>query len=237
MNKILEYQKLEGEIINIDKKVSQSPAMKAIEQANSNANNAKTEMKELDKRAGELLTSFKKLQDIMQHNIQNIQYLDKQKLDNADKAQIKKLYDNIQKVNNNLNIIEQRLNDINKNIDGVLKKFKRVKEQVNVSKEKKSKAQDEVEKLKKSFEKQKNEIEDKMNALEKDIPSKTMETYQRKRKENIYPVYVGVINEQNQMRCGGCKSIIPVGRTSKLKSDNFIECEECRRIIYIDDDK
>lgn len=237
MNKILEYQKLEGELISIDKKVNQSPAMKAIEQANQNSNNAKNEMKELDKRAGELLASFKKLQEIMQRNVQNIQYLEKQKIENSDKGQIKKLYDNIKKVNNNLNIIEQRINEINKNIDGVLKKFKRVKEQANFSKDKKVKAQAEVDNLRKSFDAQKAEIQSKMQALQNDIPAKSFESYQRKRKENIFPVYVNAIDEQSQMRCGGCKSIIPSGRSSKLKSDGFIECEECRRIIYIDENK
>ena len=237
MNKILEYQRLEGELINIDKKINQSNSMKIIKQANDNANNAKNEMKNLDQKAGELVKSFNELQEIMKKNLLNIQSLEKQKIEMSNNEQVKKLYANIKAVNNNLNIIEQRLTDINKNMDFVLKKFHRVKESVVNSKDKKIKAQSDLEEYKKSFEKQQQEIDKQMKVLSSQIEPKIFELYQKIRKENVYPVFVNLIQDSNNSRCGGCKSIIPIARINKLKNTGYVECEECRRIIFINDAK
>ena len=237
MNKILEYQRIEGELINIDKKISQSNSMKVINQANDIANNAKSEMKELDKKAGELVSSFNKLQDIMQKNIQNIQNLEKQKVEVADKQQLRKLYDNIKTVNNNLNIIEQRLNDINKNIDWVLKKFQKIKGNVSNSKDKKIKAQQDLEEYKKSFDDKKVKLQSQLDSLKKEIPQNVFKLYQKVREENIYPAFVEANQEGDVIRCGGCKTQIPVAGINKLKNDGYIECERCRRIIFINHDK
>lgn len=231
MNKILEYQKLESELINIEKKVNRSNAMKDIDKATNNAMSAKSEMKDLNKRSGELLDEFAKLQEIMKTNIDNIQKLEKQKF--ADKEQIKKAYDNIQKVNNNLNIIEQRLNKVNKDIAYVLKKFQRVKEMASTSKEKKAKAQEQFDKIKETVASDKDGIKEQMVKLAKEIEPQVFERYQKVRKENIFPVYVKAIEENDSMRCGGCKTLLPVGRVGLLKSNGYVECEECRRIIYL----
>ena len=234
MEKILEYQRIEGELINIDKKINQSNSMKAIAQFNDSSNTAKNEMKELDKKAGELVNAFHKLEDIMQKNINNIRNLEKQKVEASDKEQMKKLYENIKTVNDNLNIIEKRLSDINKNIDLVLKKFQKNKALIANAKDKKVKAQNDLEEYKKSFDEQKNKLQKELEKLQKEITPNVFELYQRVRKENIYPVFVKALQENNQTRCGKCKSIIPVARIDKLKNQGYIECEECRRIILLD---
>ena len=233
MNKILEYQRLEGELINIDKKIINSNAMKMIDQESEKSNSARNEMKQLDKRAGELIASFQKLQGIMKTNIQNIERLEKQKVEVSDREKLKQVYDNIKKVNDNLNIIEQRLNNINKDIDYVLKKFKRVKEVADSSRTKKMQAQSQVDQMKENATIQKEKLQQQMRNIEKTIEPKLFENYLKARKENVFPVYVQAIEEKDGMRCGGCKSVLPVSITGKLKDNGFVECEECRRTIYI----
>lgn len=233
MNKILEYQNIESELISIKRKIKNSSAMQIVNQENEKANSAREEMKELDKRAGELVANFNKLQGIMNTNIQNIAYLEKQKVEVNDKEKLKKIYDNIKKVNDNLNIIEQRLNQINKSIDDVLKKFKRVKENAQSSKDRRVKAQAQVDQYKESFKAQEEKLKQQMEQLEKTLDPKTFESYQKARKENIFPVYVQAIEEKDAIRCGGCKTILPVGRVGSLKEKGCIHCEECRRLIYI----
>ena len=233
MNKILEYQRLEGELINIEKKIANSTAMKMVDQENEKSNTARNEMKELDKKAGDLIASFQKLQGIMKTNIQNIEYLEKQKVEVSDREKLKKVYDNIKKVNDNLNIIEQRLNNINKDIEFVLKKFKRVKETADSSKTKKMQAQTQLDQLKQNATMQKEKLQQQMKNIEKTIEPRLFENYQKARKENVFPVYVQAIEEKDGMRCGGCKTVLPIGRMGKLKDNGFVECEECRRTIYI----
>lgn len=234
MNKILEYQKVDDNLLKIEKKIKASQAQKTIDRENDIANNAKLKIKDLDKRAEELLKEFHSLREIMNNNVKNIEILEKQKIEMQDKERVKKLYDNIKNVNNNLGVIETRLKTLTTQIDSVIKAFKGAQKTIEVSKEKRKHAQEELDNVSKKYETQIADISSQLNKIAKDIDPKMLETYNRLR-ETKYPPFVQVADEDGQNRCSGCKSIIAVGRMDLLKTNGYIECESCHRIIYLKD--
>lgn len=234
MNKILEYQKIDGDLLQIEKEIKVSQAQKTIDRENNVANDARNKMKDLDKKAEELLKEFNSLREIMNDNVKNIEILEKQKIEMQDKSRVRKLYDNIKNVNNNLGVIENRLKTITNQIDSVLKSFNSARKTIEVSKEKKKRAQQELDNVSKKYETKIEELSAKLATIAKDTDAKMLEIYKRLR-DAKYPPFVQVYDEDGQNRCGGCKSIIPVGRMDALKSNGHIECENCHRVIYLED--
>lgn len=234
MNKILEYQKVDDNLLKIEKKIKASQAQKTIDRENDIANSARLKMKDLDKKAEELVKEFNNLREIMNDNVKNIEILEKQKIEMQDKTRVKQLYDNIKNVNNNLGVIETRMKTLMTQIESVIKAFKNAQKTIEVSKEKRKHAQEELDSVSKKYQDQMTEISAQLATIAKNVDPKMLETYNRLR-ETKYPPFVQVSDEDGQNRCGGCKSIIPVGRMDVLKSNGYIECESCHRIIYLSD--
>ena len=234
MNKILEYQKIDGDLLQIEKKIKASQAQKTIDRENEFVNDARNKMKDLDKKAEELLKEFNNLREIMNDNVKNIEILEKQKIEMQDKSRVKKLYDNIKNVNNNLGVIENRMKTLTNQIDSVLKSFNSARKTIEVSKEKKKRAQQELDNVSQKYEAQIADLSSKLATIAKDADAKMLEIYKRLR-DTKFPPFVQVSDEDGQNRCSGCKSIIPVGRMDALKSNGRIECESCHRIIYLPD--
>ncbi len=232
MNKILEYQKIDGELLQIERKIKASQAQKIIERENNVANDARNKMKDLDKKAEELLKEFNKLREIMNSNVKNVEILEKQKVEMQDKARVKKLYDNIKNVNANLGVIEDRLKTLTNKIENILNSYRSTKKMIEKSKEKKQNAQQELDNVSGKYEKQIKELSSKLETIAKDIDSRMFDAYKRLR-DAKYPPFVQVVDNDGTNRCGGCKSLIPVSRMDALKSNGHIECENCHRIIYL----
>lgn len=234
MKRILEYQKIDGELLQIEKKIKNSNPQKTIDRENNIANDSRNKMKELDKKAEQLIKEFNNLREIMKDNVKNIEILEKQKVEMQDKARVKTLYDNIRKVNNNLGVIENRLKTLTATIDNVLKSFNTARKTAEVSKEKRKQAQVELDGICQKYEKPIKDLTEKLTELEKNVDPKLLEAYKRLR-DTKFPPFVQVLDEDGQNRCGGCKCVIPVGRMDKLKTNEYIECESCHRIIYLND--
>lgn len=234
MNKILEYQKIDGDLLQIERKIKVCTAQTIVDRENNIANNVRNEMKDLDKKSEELLKEFTALRKIMDDNIKNVEILEKQKTEMQDKSRVKKLYDNIKNVNNNLVVIENRMKTLTSQIDGVLKSFNSAKKKLDNSKDKKKRAQHDLDNVTKKHEKRVEELSAKLATIAKDTDAKLLEIYKRLR-DAKYPPFVQVTDEDGKNRCSGCKSIIPVGRMDTLKSSGRIECENCHRVIYLPD--
>ena len=64
--------------------------------------------------------------------------------------------------------------------------------------------------------------------IAKSIDNNVIETYQKKRNENIFPVLVPL----NGNCCGGCHIELPMTNLIKLNEEGIVTCEHCRRIVY-----
>ena len=72
------------------------------------------------------------------------------------------------------------------------------------------------------------EITERLEAIGKKVDPAILERYQAKRKERIFPIVVPL----NNWLCV-CGMELPLLHRSELAGGNMIECEHCRRIIYM----
>ena len=69
-----------------------------------------------------------------------------------------------------------------------------------------------------------------MLEIQKTLDSSTLNRYKSLRQDNIFPVYVPLVND---CMCGGCRMELPSNNVERLKKEKTLECDSCRRIIYI----
>ena len=85
----------------------------------------------------------------------------------------------------------------------------------------------------KTLESKKQEIAVKLKSIANEIDSSIMDAYQKKRKENIFPVVVSLMEEgKDNYFCGGCRTQLSFASISKINNDGYVNCDHCHRIIY-----
>ena len=230
MNKILEYQKLDSECFKLEQQMAKSAPKKKISDSVQFANESKDKLMNLDNEAGKSYKEYNDLVNVLNDNVKNVELLLKQDLDGIEEGKLKNLQDKIALVQKNLIILEKRNFAIQSKMQKQLQEFDSTKSQVAKAKEQHQKSKADFDELKKSVEPEMEKIKKQLAKLQKDIDPALLEKYQKARKDNIFPVFVGL----NDKRCGGCRMELPVATLDKLKAKKMLECEQCRRIIYVD---
>jgi len=228
MNKILEYQKLDIELLKLKKSGANSEdknnmaklkgyiveshdkGMKLEDDAKKLFNDYLNLKKQYD-------SNFKKVQELLNTNISSVE------LDNVDN-----MLSTINSLSSELFLLERNLNIIINKIKSSLKEFEVTKNNIIKARQKYNEFKSKYEAGINSVAPQIKEIEDKMKALEKDIDEDTLHKYKTIKGDKIFPVFVGL----NNGHCGGCRVEIPTSKVNLLKKEGTIVCEQCHRIIY-----
>ena len=66
--------------------------------------------------------------------------------------------------------------------------------------------------------------------LAKAVEPTLMERYQKKRADKMYPILYEVKNNA----CGACRMNLSMSDMNKLKNGEVIDCEQCGRMIYLE---
>lgn len=228
LNKILEYQKLDSDLVKIERQIKENSNKKLANKMHEKMREAQDRSLKLEEKAGNIFSEIEKVKKqfkIQQDKMEEFSSKDIQKLS---KEELNKLVALKDKLAQNLSILERNLSSLAENVNAVLADFNKTIKTFNSSKEQFSKSKEDYESDLKAVERNKKEIEDKLKNLSKSIEPKIMEAYQKRRKENIFPVVVPLINNS----CGGCHIELPYANISKLQDDSVLTCEHCHRLIY-----
>ena len=128
--------------------------------------------------------------------------------------------------------LESELDSLKKNMDELLRQYKKLsantKEMMAVRDENKKK----YEELLKAKEAEKSAITKKLDDIAKDVPPEYMAKYKEKRKDNKFPIVYEVVIAKDT-HCSACGTELSKLQVSQLQKDKMIECENCRRLIFI----
>lgn len=117
-------------------------------------------------------------------------------------------------------------------MDELLRQYKKLsantKEMMAVRDENKKK----YEELLKSKKAEKAAITKKLDDIAKDVPPEYMAKYKEKRKDNKFPIVYEVVIAKDT-HCSACGTELSKLQVSQLQKDKMIECENCRRLIFI----
>lgn len=228
VEKILEYQNLDREMFNIEKQLRENENKRKVNELYENMKNAQTRSYKLEEKASTILAELEKVKK--QYKVQEDkmkEFLSKT-LDALTKEEVQKMSQLKDRLNQNIQILEKNLASLAESMNAVLSEFNKAVKLINTSKEEYAKYKQAYDADVKAIDVEKAKVAEKLKGLSVDIDAKFLEAYTKRRKENIFPVFVPLKGNS----CGGCHMELPFANLTKLNEEGVLPCEHCRRIIY-----
>ena len=230
IEKILEYQKKDFDIIKLERQLDNNEDKKIYQSMIGIVKDAQNKSTSLDKEASALIQEYKNLEKTYNENLKSCGVVLNTKLDKVSEEDLTNVGAVASDIINNMSILEKKLMYLAERVNSILGEFENTKKRYNVAKQKYSAHKSAYEKkqseLLPEIEKKKQEIK----KLESGIDPVYLAKYKQRRADKIYPVLVPLIDKT----CGGCRMELPSASLQKLKENGFLECEHCRRIIYFE---
>lgn len=225
---ILEYQKKDGELVKIEKEISESKAKKVVNQMVGIVKDAQQKIVSTEKNANVLIKNYEELSKsfLSQQKLAN-NYL-KLKLETEDTEVLAEYEKNIKDATTNILVLQKNIAKLSKNISETLKQFEQYKNEVIEAKKKHAQGMSAYQKLLESRTKEIESLKKELLSLEKKVEPKLLAKYKKMREDKKFPIFVPLLNNS----CGGCSMGLAVSQVNKLEEKGMLECENCHRIIY-----
>lgn len=231
LEKMIEYQNEETNVIKLENELSKSPAREKASKIQQILKNQQSELISLENSAKKTNETFDITQKKYEEYMAKLESFEKE-IETADpekSANYEKMYKDFAVIGANLEKdikkIYEEVKSISAKYEETIKKSKSFRDEFdkNIAIYKKQKAENDpkIEAFKNNMEK-----------LEKEINSKIFHVYKQKRDSHIFPVFVKLIDK----KCGGCRMDISASKLEQMKTNELgiIECENCNRYIYQD---
>ena len=229
LKSILDYQKKDAELIKLERALNQNENKKIYTQMVNVVKDAQNQSSALENQANELVKNFNSLKKVYEDNSRTAQTIINKNLETISEDELESIQDVAKKIINNLAILEKRLLSQAENVRNVLSNFENTKKRYNQARDKYNKHKELFEQDSAKLTPEISEKEKEVKALESNIDANLLAKYKQKRQEKIYPIFVPCVDKT----CGGCRMELPSASISNLKKDGILECEHCRRIIYM----
>ncbi len=224
---LLEYQKVDARLREIEQAISSSDVRRKFVQAKKFMESAREKFEAQDKRAQDL----KNLRDDLVRRSEEIgrqiaEYADLDEMvdEGGDVSFYKK---NAQTLLDRLRALKGELQKLTADISATAEEYERFKKQgVQMQKQYKE-YKEKYDALKAEHAEEVKEINAKLAAIAGKLPHETLKKYQQKRKERIFPIIVPLSGD----RCV-CGMDFPLAQQGKLAGGNVVECENCHRFVY-----
>ena len=228
LEEILEYQKKDGQLVKIEKEISESKAKKVVNQMVGIVKDAQQKIVSTEKNATTLIKTYNELNKSFENQQKVILKYLKLKLENENDETIAEYEKNIKEATTNLLLIQKNIAKLSKSITETLKQFEQYKKDVIDAKKKHAQGMDAYNKLIESHKKDVETLKAELVKLEKKVDPKLLAKYKKMREDKKFPIFVPLLNSS----CGGCSMGLAVSQLNKLEEKGMLECENCRRIIY-----
>lgn len=228
ISKLLEYQTLDSELYKLEKSIRDNPNKKVVSEMSANVKNAQLRSEQLEKKAEELVQEIERIKSQFASQTEKMNQIMTKDTDSLNAEEIESRLSLKDKLSQNLNILDKNLTKLAESINAVLSDFNKTVKVFNASKEKYAASKTAYDNDVKSLEPKMKELEKKLSSLAKGIDAKFMEKYNKRRADNLFPILVPLKDNC----CGGCHMQLPSAEISKLRTEGYLSCEHCRRIIY-----
>lgn len=228
IEKLLEYQTVDAELKNIENELKKSEEFKKYAQAVKFLKTVTESKSQIEAKASSLLTGLGALE-------KKLQKLDEDKSefsalnDVEDEATLAFLKKKSQELSNQYAVLEQEIEKLAKEMTELATSYKKLMSNTKLMLEQQDEFKKKYEDLLKTKESEKVAIKKKLVAIEKDIPSEYMDKYKEKRKDPKFPI----VYELKDKHCTACGTELSQLELSRLKNEKIIECENCRRLIFV----
>ncbi len=228
IEKLMEYQTIDAELKNIENELKKSEEFKKYAQAVKFLKTVSESKAQIESKASSLLSNFNALQE-------EISKLDEDKnefstiSDVEDESTIAFLKKKSQELASKYTALEQKIEKLSKEMTELATSYKKLMAGTKLMLDQQDEYKKKYEELAKEKEAEKLAIKKKLAVIEKDIPKEYMDKYKEKRKDPKFPI----VYELKDKHCTACGTELSQLELSRLKNEKIIECENCRRLIFI----
>ncbi len=229
LEKILEYQEIESELVSQETELVKSKDREKAAQIQQNLKNQHSRLIALEEHAKNVNKSYEKATEKYKEYLAKLDDLENEvkKADPEKSAFYEKALKDFVSISSTL---EKEIADIYAEIQSISKEYENIIKKSKTDREIFDKYKASYNKFKAEKEPIVNKLREQIAAKEKEIDPKLFELYTQKRDGRLFPVFV----ELNATKCGGCRMEISASKLGQMKTNKYgiIECENCGRFIY-----
>ena len=230
LNKVLEYQKIELEVIKLKEKLASNPAKQTLNKMLALGKDAQNKLVELEKQAKATIEQYEKTKEEFTKACDKLNNLIKQEANDVPEDKLRENIEQASALSILLGNLERSLSYQKDVVTTIMKNFDLCRKNIVASKQKYKETKEEYDAFEKEILPQIEEKKKEMAAIEKTADANLFTKYKHLRQDGIFPVFVPLKGNA----CGGCRMEIPAALMAKLKTTGYLECEQCRRLIYIE---
>ncbi len=228
LTQILNYQATEAKLIKLNRELNNNKAKDLLAKMVATVKKEQSDLATLEIQAKDIFDGFEKCKAEYVQVEKALEKLISTPIDDKSEKELEDLNKKITDMSNKLSNLGRAVSKASMQGNQILKDFEKVRQNIIVAKTKHKQAKEEYDKVCATLEPQIKEVTSQLASLEKQIDSKILDRYKKSRADGIFPVFVAL----NGKSCGGCSMGLSAAYESKLNANGYVECEQCRRLIY-----
>jgi len=232
IKELLAYQEKDKERLALVLAVEAGRVKREIDIANHAIDVAKQNLLSLENDARALTAAFESVGKNLKELFDRVEQYNKTASQNKTEDEIGSAASYVSALLQKITGYESQLEDISRRIAAKTAAFEDAKTAV-------IRAQKNIAGLTPQHQAQLKEIQPKVNIIEADlkkmesaINKELLERYKKRRSSEKSGKYVDIVVATSGNRCGGCHHEMPTLLVHKIKTDGYIVCENCGKIIY-----
>ena len=230
MKTIFEIQKIDGQILQLKKQISDSPANKRTKELIDFMHEGRSFIAKTNKYAETLINELNTLQAKYTNAVSKTEIVTKQSVDSIAEENLTDTLTEVSGLSAEIAKLENRIKALTENITHLIQDYNNAMNKLRVAKEQIAKLKTESASISDKLTPQIQSLEAQKKELEVKADAEKLKLYSKLRAENIYPVFVHIKGNQ----CGGCHMELSLNFIERLKTKGMLQCEECHRYILSD---
>lgn len=227
---LLNYQEKDAKLREIEKTLSGSEERKKVMSAKKYLEGVEENVNKLDLHASELKSVFDRASQNQQKLVEQQSEISNA-IDNAlDEKEVGFLIKKTEELMAKIKAIADEMAKLKEELTNIIKEYSSIKKTTQAAQAQYKENAEKYNALKESFKAEKESIEKELVALKENVDASLMERYLKKRADKIYPVIYAVKDNV----CGACRMQLPMSEINKLKSGEIIDCDQCGRLLYLE---
>ena len=233
IEKLLAYQEEDAKLFEIEKKLKESDARKKGVQAERFLRSVTENVAGIESKAQDLNGQYDNAQAELQKVNEEVEEFNSIAKKVTDEKEISYLKDRANKLAKVLDDLLRRIQKIEQDMAELNSQYVKLKKETVAYQEQHEKSKVEYAKLKEQFAPERKAIDDNLKKLAQDIPVEILDKYTEKRKDKQFPiVYKLSAKDKHCMACGTELSLKQLDTLKK--KDNVFECENCRKLLFME---
>lgn len=228
MKTILEIQKLDRQIVGLNRDVERCQASVNYDKYVKLMHEGKARYIQIENQAKEIIKNYEKAINFYSKSKGQSEILRKRNVENIDLENATELISDVNSLASSLSEEHRKVEELVRKAEELSRKSIDVTSKLTETKKRRDFFKAKKEEAKKEIEPKVAEIEKKIKALEPKVEDKEKYAkYLEMKEKGIFPVFVNL----EDVFCGGCKVELSLNFIEKLKTKNMLSCEHCGRII------